>query len=162
MIMEIREYDNNDRLAIVDAMEKFQIYLVGIDPLKRLRLMPGYAELYTEGFLKKIADQKGKIYVAIAEDKLVGFIAAVMDEWTEMDLLGHVPDVYARIIELFVDEPYRGTGIGKELMETMEKFLKEAGCGYVSLEVFGPNKAAHEFYGKLGYTDRDYDMLKEL
>ena len=44
---KIVEYKDNKQV-LVQLMEELQDYLVQIDPLKRLRRLPEYGEIYTE------------------------------------------------------------------------------------------------------------------
>jgi len=143
-------------------MERFQEYLVSIDPLHRLRKTFNYGQIYTKDFLAKIKKGRGIIFVAEDGGKIVAFIGGIISQQITLDLIGQKPIQSGRILELFVEQDYRGSGIGKQLMEEMERYLKKNGCKYVFVEVFGPNESAHEFYKRLGYTDRDYDMQKQL
>jgi len=58
------------------------------------------------------------------------------------------------ILTIGVSEEYRGRGIGRILLETLEQWAKDDGCAGVRL-VSGFNRAeAHKFYLHCGYTDR--------
>jgi len=50
---------------------------------------------------------------------------------------------------VFVDEEYRGKGIGKKLMEILENKAKEIGVNMIRLDSF--NWQGYEFYIKIGY-----------
>lgn len=39
---------------------------------------------------------------------------------------------------------------------------KDQKCDYVWVEVFVPNIKTHELYKKMGYQDRDIDMIKKI
>lgn len=47
-------------------------------------------------------------------------------------------------------------------MEKMEEYFGENGCDVARVEVFEPNVKTHSFYRKLGYQDRNIDMMKIL
>lgn len=160
--MNIREYTIEDKEAIISAQYRFQGYLAEIDDLKLLRCNPGYGEAYTEDLLKKVTERGGKIFVAEEGEKIVGFVAGVFDEQSDLDKLGHKVMKYGDILDLFVEEEFRGTGIGKELMNKMEDYFRSQKCDVVVIEVFGPNNKAHQFYEQLGYADRDYRVQKIL
>lgn len=50
---------------------------------------------------------------------------------------------------LWVDETYRGKGLGAKLLEEVEKTAKEKGCYLIHLDTF--DFQAKEFYEKQGY-----------
>lgn len=162
MNIEIREYREEDKKFIPELMNRFQDYLVGIDPLKRLRRTPDYGEVYAADFLNRIEKHHGKMYVATDEGALVGLVGGILLEQTELDLIGTYPRKGGRIVELFVDANYRGAGIGKAFMEKMEHYFREQKCSISLVEIFGPNRSAHAFYERIGYENRDYDLQKEL
>ena len=47
-------------------------------------------------------------------------------------------------------------------MSKMENYMRKKKCEIIRVEVFEPNKAAHNFYEKLDYKDRVIDMIKLL
>ena len=160
--MVIRGYKTEDKEALISAQYRFQGYLTEIDDLKLLRCNPGYGEVYTEDMLKKIKERGGKVFVAEDNENIIGFVAGVMDEQSELDKLGHKTMKYGDVLDLFVEEEFRGTGIGKELMAQMENYFRSQNCKAVMIGVFGPNEKAHKFYEQLGYTDRDYRVQRML
>ncbi len=160
--MIIRDYKTEDKEALISAQYRFQGYLAEIDNFKLLRCNPGYGEAYTEDMLKKVNERNGKVFVAEEGERVIGFVAGVIDEQSELDKLGHKTMKYGDILDLFVEEEFRGTGIGKELMVQMENYFRSQDCEAIMIGVFGPNVKAHKFYEQLGYTDRDYRVQKLL
>jgi GNAT superfamily N-acetyltransferase len=72
----------------------------------------------------------------------------------------------ARNISMIIDKMYRGSGVGKQLMQMAEKYAAENGC--VSVELITANHRrkddAHAFYEKRGYQDhleRDYTYFSK-
>ena len=111
-----------------------------------------------EGIYKENLHSKNCLYL-VAEtpaDGAVAFISAHIQ-----NLLHHGGKV-AEIQELFVDEAYRGGGIGNALVEALEKNLRAAGC--ISFEVTAQNKrtATHHFYEKLGFVPTHKKFVKQL
>ena len=47
-------------------------------------------------------------------------------------------------------------------MKKIEEYLKSAGCVRVTIEVYGPNKNALNFYDKNGYEVVEYYVTKRL
>jgi ribosomal protein S18 acetylase RimI-like enzyme len=99
-------------------------------------------------------------FVAVDGDSCIGFAAGTITRPTASELLGLVPTVRGRIIELFVRASHRGAGVGTRLLQATEAYLLEQGCTVLRVEVFVPNQAAHRLYQRLGYHDMDLDMTK--
>ena len=79
------------------------------------------------------------VVVARAEDQIAGFgIMCYGDDDAHLNLLG-------------VDHDYRRAGLGRRLMEWLEKPALVAGISAVFLEVRGSNHGAQAFYHRLGY-----------
>ncbi len=144
------------------CMEKLQDFLVNIDPLKRLRKLPEYGKNYTNNLIKKIFKQEGLIILVYDKEKIVGCIAGIIEKQPKNNLLECIPTKPGRILELFVLDSYRGLGVGKKLMQKMEDYFKNNKCDVVRVEVFVPNKNAHNFYQNLDYSDSVVDMIKKL
>lgn len=119
----IKKYQNNKNI-LVEFMEKLQDYLIQIDPLKRLRRLPKYGDFYVNNLLQKIEKNDGIIYIAEFEKKPVGIIAGIFEKQTKDDILECIPSKPARILELIVDEEYRGKNIGSLLMDKIEKYFQ--------------------------------------
>ena len=147
---------------LIGFINDLQDYLIKLDPLKRLRRLPEYGEVYTNNLLKKIEKGDGIIYVAKIEGAPVGIIAGILDNWNKDDELEFTPSKPARVLELIVSEESRGKGIGASLMGIIEEHFKNKGCDIIRVEVFEPNKNTHAFYQKCGYEDRMIDLVKSL
>src|SRR5438093_9126341 len=79
------------------------------------------------------------VVVARAVDRIAGFgIMRYGDEEAHLDLLS-------------VGHDYRGEGLGRRLVEWLEKPALLAGISAVFLEVRGSNHGAQAFYARLGY-----------
>jgi GNAT superfamily N-acetyltransferase len=88
-----------------------------------------------------------------------GIVYLACDQDEKMEAVSAAPGV---IDELFVSEPYRGQHIGKQLLESIEMYLRNKGCTMVRLPVFAPNILAHNFYQRAGYVERLIIMIKPL
>ncbi|KAF6226857.1 hypothetical protein HO133_008298 [Letharia lupina] len=58
--------------------------------------------------------------------------------------------------EIHLDESVRGRGVGKRLMGHLEEVGRKAGVEKAMLTVFKRNKAAMQFYERLGYEEDEY------
>ena len=79
------------------------------------------------------------VVVGRAGDKIAGFgIMRYGDDDAHLDLLGVAP-------------AYRGSGVGRRLVEWLEKPALEVGIAAIFLEVRESNHGALKFYERLGY-----------
>jgi len=67
-----------------------------------------------------------------------------------------------RVTALIVDEPERGTGIGRALMAAGERLLEEDGCGLIEITSNNRLVDAHAFYRSLGYEQTSVRLAKTL
>jgi GNAT superfamily N-acetyltransferase len=89
-------------------------------------------------------DSNHKIYVALVEDKVVGYIHA-----NNYDLL-YSPHL-KNIMGIAVSSCFRKNGIGKMLLEQVEKWAKDTGAYGVRLVSGATRVGAHAFYISCGY-----------
>lgn len=61
-----------------------------------------------------------------------------------------------------IDEPFRGRGLGRELMKLVERLALEKEARAIELYVFGHNARARALYESLGYQVLGTQMRKEL
>jgi ribosomal protein S18 acetylase RimI-like enzyme len=143
-------------------LDGFQDYFVRMDPLGRLTRPEGYGEEYLRRMLREHNEKDGILLLAFEGQHLAGFGAAVVESRIEDDWFGSTPAMMGRVSELFVAGPYGSQGIGAVLMEKLEAELRAKGCDYIWVEVFASNARAHRFYERLGFADRDIQMIKRL
>lgn len=59
----------------------------------------------------------------------------------------------ARIYSVVVSPAYRGRGLGARLVQRAERWARQQGCQWMSLEVRADNAAARALYAGLGYAE---------
>jgi len=160
MTISLREFQEEDRVRITTLFDDFQDYLVTLDPLHRLRRLPGCGAQFLDKTLKEVLEQRGVIYVALDADEIVGFVAGILQE--RKNRLDVIDSLGGRVTELYVDSAYRGQGIGTQLMRYIEADFRTKGCDVIQVEVFAPNLPARRLYEKFGYAHRDIDSMKKL
>jgi ribosomal protein S18 acetylase RimI-like enzyme len=84
-----------------------------------------------------------EIYVAITEDKIIGFIMVRKDSGIKSQLW---------ILELWLLKKYQNHGIGKKLMDEIEKIYKKKGIRCFRLVADTREGGAENFYKKLNYN----------
>lgn len=160
--MEIIEYNPQFDEQIKDLLVELQNYLIDIDDWHTQVMLPEYREGNFQMDMRKVINQEGKIFLAIENDLIVGLIMGIVEEKDEIDKLTNDCAKTGSIIELIVKNNIRGNGIGKILLEEMEKYFKSIYCKRINIEVFGPNKKGLSFYEKNGYISRDIIVSKKL
>lgn len=114
--------------------------------LNKIEMGYEYPEEKTKEKLERLlTDDNHKIYVAVVDNKTVGYIHA-----NNYDLL-YSPH-FKNIMGLAVLSDYQGNGIGKKLLESVEKWAKSTGAYGVRLVSGSTRVGAHEFYKNCGYT----------
>lgn len=97
--------------------------------------------------LQLLNDVNHKIYVAIMDNQTVGYVHAC-----NYDLL-YAPHM-KNIMGIAVSSEFRNNGIGKMLMNEIEKWARETGASGVRLVSGATRTEAHLFYSSCGYTSR--------
>ncbi|CAN5194190.1 hypothetical protein BH09PAT1_BH09PAT1_3110 [soil metagenome] len=160
--LNIIEYNKKYHDQMVSLLEEFYQYLIHIDPIKRLRILPGYGDAELKKVLNQIAEQEGIFYLAVAGSEIAGFITATIYRQTPEDQLGVIPSSVGRVTNLYISPFHRQKGLGTTLIKKTEEYVKSKGCDVMKIEVFAPNEAAQSLYQKLGYQPRDIDQIKTL
>lgn len=143
-------------------MEDFQDYIVRIDALGRYRRAPGYGKKYTRNLLERIKKSQGILILAVSGPRIVGMITGmIMPKLSKLKLLEFHPAKRGKILELFLYPEFRKQGLGKKLMQEMERYFRKKKCDWVYLGVL-PSNQARGFYRNLGYRESDIDMMKLL
>lgn len=104
-----------------------------------------------------IMDTDGRYctFVADIDGIIAGLVTAV-----HVLAIGH-PGGYIKMNGLGVLPEYRGQGLGRMLLEEVERFAVERGAPYVGLASGLRRTDAHEFYEHLGYQKNSYWFRKE-
>ena len=95
--------------------------------------------------------------VAVSGSQLViGFISVHVQT-----LLHHCGQV-AEIQELFVEEGFRQMNIGRELIQSAEKILREQHCMLLEVTAQLKRNQTHDFYTKAGFAHSHKKFTKSL
>lgn len=156
-IVNYKKEDKEDLRRLIIGLRQFES---GIDTWKFYKFDKEYEKKAIEKLLKNVEEKEGKIYLAKFDGKIIGFIAGYI-----------VPDkgnfeIYnwkrGYVDELYIDEKYRTQGIGKKLLEKIEKYFKSKKCDIFGLDIVAANKGAEEFYKKQGLEERSLFLSKAL
>lgn len=134
--------------------------MIKIERLKKEDI-PQLLELYKELVLfdNKVCEAE-KLYEEIIKDDNYYLIAAKKDNELLGSMLGvcckslaSMGEPFLVIEDVVVKENTRGMGIGKKLMDEIDKFAIEKRCNYAILVSSDHREAAHKFYEKVGFVD---------
>ena len=164
--LQIREYESSDRAALLDTLIEFQNYLAETDKKKDCRPFHDDSEVekYLDQTLKDAKEREGKVFIALIDNEIAGFIQFIIDRHKDDILYNttHGAGAHGWIGELYTKPEFRGQGIGKKLIEEAESYFKSNGCINSRIFVMSDNKLALSVYKKLGYDERDVELSKDL
>ncbi len=95
-----------------------------------------------------------RIWVAEVQGKVVGLLGF------HLTPLLHVSGSLGRITALVVEEKFRGKGIGRQLVETAERWAWERDCTRIEVTSGEQRTQAHQFYRDLGYAVESQRFIK--
>ena len=95
-----------------------------------------------------------RIWVAEFQGKVVGLLGFHL-----LPLL-HVSGSLGRITALVVEEKFRGKGIGRQLVETAERWAWKRDCTRIEVTSGEQRTQAHQFYQDLGYAVESKRFIK--
>lgn len=160
--MQIIEYQEKYLEDVKDLLVELEEYILTIDKDNLDQLHPEYRDKMAVLDLEEVSVNEGKCYLAIEDDKVIGLIMGYVRTYDEYDYLDYKCPRSGEISELIVSKNTRSKGIGKQLMQKMEKYLKSIGCEYIFIDVFAYNENAIKFYEKQGYHTRGLIDIKKL
>ena len=160
--MKIIEYEDKYLEDVRDLLTELEEYIISIDKDNLDQLHPEYHEKMALLDLEEVKNNKGKCYLAIVDNKVIGLIMGTIPPYDEYDYLDYKCPKRGEITELIVTSKIRSKGIGKELMNKMEEYFKKEGCEYVLVDVFAYNENAINFYNNRGYHPRMYIDIKKI
>ncbi len=159
--LEIINYSNKYNESIKDLLVELQEYIAEIDKEKYNILTNEYREKYFKKTMDEVNKYEGKIFLAIENEKVIGLIVGLINNEEESTYDFKAPK-RGRVTELVVSKECRSNGIGKQLLDKMEKYFKEVGCKGVLIDVFAYNENAQKFYYKNGYFNRNVEVMKKI
>jgi GNAT superfamily N-acetyltransferase len=106
----------------------------------------------------QLRDVDATVFVADRAGEVVGYVYAGLEplSWKELrDVAGFIHDVV-------VDEPHRGGGVARALIEAASLWLKAKGAPRVMLWTAERNHAAQRLFEQAGFRRTMIEMTREL
>ena len=124
------------------------------------------AHRYMQKMLDDVKNMNGKVFVSEEDGQVVGFIQSVIIEHRKGDDeiydLSHKPSKDGWIGLLFVKPEFRGSGVGRELLDKMKEYFKSEECTSIRLLVLSDNIHAVNVYEKSGFLRHDLEMVLKV
>ena len=112
--------------------------------------------------IKELENGNGILYLAKDNQQVIGMIAGYIESKDEEDIISNRCPKRGIISDLIVSNSCRLKGVGKKLMEEIEKYFLASNCEFIAVDLFAPNKTAKTFYEKLGYSPRNIELYKRI
>jgi GNAT superfamily N-acetyltransferase len=159
-IRTIRKNDEKQLLELVtNFLKKYQRSKIVSKKLLSMIKYKDYDEHLREDVKKymKLNPKKAAVFVADNNGKLIGYIYGRILNKPKMVLsrIGIIED-------WFVEDKYRGKGVGEMLWKKLISWFKEKRCNRLELDVFTTNKHAINIYHRLGFIDKLIVMTRKL
>jgi ribosomal protein S18 acetylase RimI-like enzyme len=111
---------------------------------------PNGGKVYAHRITDRLNDTHTRVLVAEEDGKVVGYVLGVI-----VDL---VPEMFVQedggfLADIYVDEAYRGKGIGRALVEALRVWFGECGVRYFEWYVASHNENARAFWRAVGGRD---------
>lgn len=159
--MHVIEYQPGHEKAAVRLMAVLQECERSLSNDRR----PG--EEMAAGHLQYLLDlcekRSGKVFVAISEDEVIGFVTVFLEAEDEADL--HLLPEYTQygwISDLVVKESHRGSRAAALLLEQAERHCASTGVHHVKLAALKDNTRARRFYENSGYAEYEIVYRKRI
>jgi GNAT superfamily N-acetyltransferase len=143
----IRDYREADAVSLRQCVVVLQDHEQMIEP--QLRSGEEMADQYCLELHARCRKSGGRVFVAEEDGVIIGFVAVLSREsFTELD---EPPGEYAVVTDLVVLEPFRGRGIGRQLLQRAEAFVREVCTNELRIGVRSKNEAARRLYFEEGF-----------
>lgn len=93
-------------------------------------------------------------FFEIKLEKTIGYL------WLGVRESGEKSELF--INDIYIDEEYRGNGLGRELMALIENQARKLKISKIGLHVFASNKSAFSLYSNSGFKTISHTMSKDL
>lgn len=110
-----------------------------------------YMRADAEGMPGPYVPPGGGLWLAVSDDRGIGCVA-----------LRPIATGVAEVKRMYVDEPWRGRGVGRALMETLVAGARERGYATLRLGTLADMTAAQALYESLGFRPRERYRADEL
>jgi len=151
---EIRKATLEDLDKIVELGEKLHQFHVEMNEFYNIYHK---FENHREFYEKELKDEKSLYLVALVDGKIVGYASA-----SYFDLKKEAAPIVGKIRAEFVEEKFRGLGIGKKMVYTLIDWLKTKNVSYIETGIDVKNQKNIKNFEKAGFEIYSVNMLKKI
>jgi GNAT superfamily N-acetyltransferase len=145
MDIVIRKAHKDELGTIQDLNYKLFLWDYERDPT--LNINWPYEKAGEEYFKDKISGEKGVCFVATVDNVIVGYLAGYVQE----NIPAYDTIRRSELDNIFVEEAYRGEGIGRQLVQTFLEWSTANGVTRTMVSAYFLNEKAIMFYKKVGF-----------
>lgn len=111
-----------------------------------------------EYFSKRLNEDNGVVFIALVGNIMVGYLCG---GWLR-NYAFREEKLFADLENMYVDEDFRGKGIGDALVSEFKAWCKNNGVSVIRVEAVAQNIKAIDFYQKEGFTLHNVTMEMDL
>jgi GNAT superfamily N-acetyltransferase len=154
----IRPYEPDDEAACRACVVELQDAERGFD--QRLRPGEAMAEEYLAQMHVHCRDHAGAIFVAERLGEIIGLVMVLAR--VPFEALDEPPGTYALVAELVVRDGFRRQGTARVLLDTAERYARDAGAAELRIIVLSHNTPARTLYFREGFAPYKETLTKSL
>ncbi|MBI3675677.1 MAG: GNAT family N-acetyltransferase [Proteobacteria bacterium] len=147
-----------DKAACVSFIDGLQKYEHVLEPDRRIDAKVG--EEYYAVLMKRVAENKGRIFVVESNGEAVGWAVFVVDS-LELYIVDE-QRTCGYVAELYLKESMRGSGAGKALLAACEAEARKHGLKHLMIGVLDKNARAAKVYDAAGFSPYSLQLRKYL
>ncbi len=125
---------------------------------QRFFLVEPIEQGYGRWLAREATNARSVVLVAVAEEKVVGYVYGALTERDWMMLL----DACAALHDIWVDDAARRSGVARKLAEAFIARAKDLGAPRVVLSTAAKNEGAQHFFGSMSFRRTMIEMTREL
>ena len=146
-----REDDFHDLITLSrDFFQEYEAYHEDFFQIEQLK-----DSQIVDYFSRWLEDEDGKTFIALAEDRIVGYITVYVREQAPFWNVKKVGEISG----LMVHKDYRRRGIASQLLACARAFFAERAVRYFTLFTAVENRAGIAFYERNGLTSLHTTMI---
>lgn len=97
------------------------------------------------------------VIVAILNNEIVGYLAGSINEKCSYEEIQ-----YGELNNMFINENFRGYGIGKKLIDSFKNYCKDNNIDNIKVTASYKNKDAINFYKKCDFSEFDLTLTMKI